>query len=80
MSFRIYILAALVITGLGGFLFYRYGVAKYKEGYGQCMYDGAVLATQAGEALKNELQKIYKPDDVNKLLHINGWMREPKDK
>lgn len=76
MSFRIYFLAALVLIGLGGFFFYRYGVAKYEAGYLQCQKEGAALATEAGEQLKNEIQKIYKPGDVDKLLNINGWMRE----
>jgi hypothetical protein len=70
----------LVISGLGGFFFYRHGVINYKSGYNQCIGDGAVLATEAAEVLKDEIQKIYKPDAVDKLLHINQWMRDETDR
>lgn len=80
MSFRIYFLAALAISGLGGFFFYRYGVSKFEEGYLTCQKEGAALATEAGEQLKNEIRKIYTPSAVDNLLNINDWMREPSDK
>lgn len=44
------------------------------------MYDGAVLATEAAKELNDVVRKAYKPDDVNRLLHINGWMREDSDR
>jgi len=70
------ILAATVLIGLGGFFFYRYGVVKYKEGYLMCQNDGAALATEAAEELKDVIRKVYTPSDVDRLLLLNGWMRE----
>lgn len=74
--FYLPVLTALVISGLGGFFFWQYGQTKYKAGYGQCISDGAVLATKAAEDLKDVIRKAYSHDDVNRLLHINGWMRD----
>ncbi len=73
-------LAALVVTGLGGFFFWQYGYKQYKAGYGQCISDGAVLATKAGEELKDVIRKVYTPDDVINRLHINGWVRSNSDR
>ena len=73
------VLAATVLIGLGGFFFYRHGVVNYKAGYNQCIGDGAILATEAAEVLKNEIRKIYTPDAVDKLLNINNWMRDQND-
>jgi hypothetical protein len=80
ISIRIYILAALVISGLGGFFFYRYGAARYDQGYLQCQSDGAVLATEAGEQLKDVMRKAYSPSDVDRLLQLNDWMRPDNDR
>lgn len=80
VRFYIPLLAALVISGLGGFFFWQYGQKQYKAGYGQCMYDGAAIATQAAEELKDVVRKAYKPDDIDRLLRINGWMREDSDR
>ncbi len=77
---RIYILAATVLIGLGGFFFYRHGVVNYKAGYNQCIGDGAVLATEAAEVLKDEIQKIYKPDAVDDTLFRYQWMRDETDR
>ena len=79
VRFYIPLLAALVISGLGGFFFYRHGVARYNQGYIQCQKEGAILATEAGEQLKDVIRKAYKPDDVDRLLRINGWMRPDND-
>ena len=76
---RIYFLAALVISGLGGFFFYRYGITNYNAGYNKCIGDGAVLATEAAEVLKNEIRKIYTPNDVINKLRINNWLRNEND-
>ena len=80
INLRILILASLVISGLGGFFFYRHGVVNYKAGYNQCISDGAVLATEAAEELKDVVRKAYSPSDVINKLHINGWMREDSDR
>ncbi len=80
IRFYLPLLAALVISGLGGFFFWQYGQKQYKAGYGQCMYDGAAIATQAAEELKDVVRKAYKPDDVVNRLRINGWMREDNDR
>lgn len=80
ITLRIYIIAALVIIGLGGFFFYRYGAVKYETGYKQCQLDGAAIATQAAEDLKNVIRKAYSPSDVDRLLYINGWMRPDNDR
>lgn len=74
------ILTALTISGLGGFFFYRYGVVKYNQGYIQCQYEGAALATKAAEDLKNVIRKAYSPSDVDRMLDINGWLRPDNDR
>jgi hypothetical protein len=80
ISTLIPVLAATVIIGLGGFFFYRHGVVNYKAGYNQCIGDGAVLATEAGEVLKDEIRKNYKPDDVDDTLFRYQWMRDETDR
>jgi len=79
-TLRIYLLAALVISGLGGFFFYRYGVVKYDSGYKQCQLEGAILATEAGKQLNETLQKYITPANVTNLMYINKWMRDENDK
>lgn len=73
------ILAALVISGLGGFFFYEYGSVNYKKGYVQCQRDGAMWATEAGEQLKNVIRKSYTPSDVINRLHIFDELRDEGD-
>lgn len=73
------ILTALTISGLGGFFFYRYGVVKYNQGYIQCQYEGAVLATEAGKQLNETIHKYIKPSDVLDKLHIHNWLRDEGD-
>ena len=73
------LLAALTISGLGGFFFYRYGVAKYDQGYLQCQAEGTVLATEAGKQLNETIHKYIKPTDVVDKLHINNWLRDAGD-
>lgn len=80
VKFYLSILSALVISGLGGFFFYRYGVVKYETGYKQCQLDGAAIATQAAEDLKNVIRKAYSPSDVDRLLRLNDWMRPDNDR
>lgn len=74
------VLAAMVLIGLGGFFFYRYGVTNYNAGYNQCIGDGVALATKASEELKNVIRKAYSPSDVDRMLRLNGWMREDSDR
>jgi len=74
------VLSAMVLIGLGGFFFYRHGVVNYKSGYNQCISDGAILATEAAEELKDVVRKAYSPSDVDRLLRLNGWMREDNDR
>lgn len=76
----VHLFAAVVIFGLGGFFFWQYGQKQYHAGYGKCMYDGAVLATEAGEALKNEMAKQYKHDDVINRMRDAGWLRVESDR
>lgn len=79
VRFYLPLLAALVISGLGGFFFWQYGQKQYKAGYGQCMYDGAVLATEAAKELNDVVRKAYKPDDVINKLRINDELRAESD-
>jgi hypothetical protein len=72
-------LAALVITGLGGFLIYRYGESERVKGFLQCQEIGAALATEAGEQLKNEVKKFYTPSAVDRKLLDADWLRQPDD-
>ena len=80
--FRFYIplIAALVISGLGGYYFWQYGQKQYTAGYGQCLNDGAALATKASEDLKNVIRKAYSPSDVDRMLFTNQWMRTDSDR
>ena len=72
-------LAALVIIGLGGYLFWQYGQKQYYAGYDKCMYDGAVLATEAAKDLNDVIRKSYKTDDVINKLRINNELRAESD-
>ncbi len=54
--------------------------AGYKQGYETCQADGVILATEAGRQLNEILTKPITPSDTNKLLLINGWLRDESDK
>lgn len=70
----------MVIIGLGGFFFWQHGKNQFKAGYGKCMYDGAVLATEAGRQLNEILTRPIDPSDVDRLLGVNHWLRDEGDK
>lgn len=78
--------AALALLGLGGFAFYSYGQAKYKQGYVQAVADTHQTIIIENNSAVKELRKIErdvaKIDDtgLDKQLADLGILRAAEDR
>lgn len=78
--------AALVISGLGGFLILRYGQARYDEGVKFQKAEQATAQIKASteeqknlESVSHETEKLDDPA-VDRALSDLGIMRQPADR
>lgn len=78
--FAVCITSAVVLIGLGGFFWVSHGKAEYKRGYATCIGDGAVLATEAARQLHDVLTTPIQSSDIDRMLDVNGWMRDEADR
>lgn len=79
-KFYLSVILALAVLGGGYFLVQAHGKSEYRRGFVDCQNVGAALATEAGEQLKNELQKFYTPTTADRMLLDSGWVRDKNDK
>lgn len=77
---RVFIIAAVVLIGLGGFLITKFGKARYEQGYNRCVIDAKAAVAGATEVLKDELQKDRSCSNIDYLLHANVWVYEDGDR
>lgn len=82
----IYVVAAVVILGLGGFLLTRYGQARYDAGYSAAGKDQADAQDTADADAKKDIENAEREtnnlDDpgVDRELRGLGIMRQPTDR
>lgn len=75
-AFWIVLTFTVALLGGGYFLIKDFGKAKFQEGFAVCEKVGAALATEAARQLKDEMEKLYTPTTIDRMLLDAGWLHE----